>query len=107
MKKINYFLLTKSIGFGLNSLSFLQPKKATQIAYRLFSEPRKGKLFKDNLPDVLKNIPSQQFPVAKHICKLTFGKEIKMLFYSFTAGKVMQHVGKNYCLFCKKREVPL
>lgn len=63
MKKINYFLLTKSIGFGLNSLSFLQPKKATQIAYRLFSEPRKGKLFKENLPDVLKNIPSQQLPV--------------------------------------------
>lgn len=62
MKKIKYFLLTKSIGFGLNSLSYIQPKKATQIAYRLFSEPRKGKLTKNNLPDVLKNIPSQRFP---------------------------------------------
>ena len=62
MKKIKYFLLTKSIGFGLNTLSYIQPKKATQIAYQLFSEPRKGKLTKDNLPYVLKNIPSQRFP---------------------------------------------
>lgn len=40
----------------------MQPKKATQIAYRLFSQPRKGKLTKDNLPEVLKNIPTQRFP---------------------------------------------
>jgi pimeloyl-ACP methyl ester carboxylesterase len=65
MKKIKYFLLTKAIGFGLNSWSYIQPKKATQIAYRLFSEPRRGKLIKDNLPDVLKNVPSQRFPADK------------------------------------------
>lgn len=62
MKKINYFLLTKSIGFGLNSLSFLRPTKATQIAYRLFSEPRKGKLSKENLPDILKIPAIRSFP---------------------------------------------
>ena len=61
MKKLKYFLLTKSIGLGLNSLSYLQPKTATKIAYRLFSEPRKGKLTKENLPEVLKNIPMQRF----------------------------------------------
>lgn len=65
MKKIKYFLLTKAIGFGLNSWSYIQPNKATQIAYRLFSEPRRGKLTKDNLPDVLKNVPSQRFPADK------------------------------------------
>ncbi len=66
MKKIKYFLLTKSIGFGLNTLSYFQPKKATQIAYRLFSEPRKGKLLKENLPDFLLDIPSQRFPADEH-----------------------------------------
>lgn len=66
MKKIKYFLLTKSIGFGLNVLSYFQPKKATQIAYRLFSEPRKGKLLKDNLPNFLLDIPSQRFPADEH-----------------------------------------
>ena len=66
MKKIKYFLLTKSIGFGLNTLSYFQPKKATQIAYRLFSEPRKGKLLKDNLPNFLLDIPSQRFPADEH-----------------------------------------
>lgn len=66
MKKLKYFLLTKSIGFGLNLLSYLRPKKATAIAYRLFSEPRKGKLLKDNLPNFLLDIPSQRFPADAH-----------------------------------------
>ncbi|WP_396177819.1 alpha/beta hydrolase [Flavobacterium sp.] len=66
MKKIKYFLLTKSIGFGLNSLSYFQPKKATKIAYRLFSKPRRGKLVKDNLPNFLQNIPSQRFFADEH-----------------------------------------
>ncbi len=66
MQKIKYLLLTKSIGFGLNTLSYFRPKKATQIAYRLFSEPRKGKLLKDNLPNFLLDIPSQRFPADEH-----------------------------------------
>lgn len=54
MKKIKYLLLTKSVGFYINFLSFVNPKKATLIAYKLFSEPRIGKLSKDNLPEILK-----------------------------------------------------
>lgn len=61
MKKIKYFLLTKSVGFGLNVVSYFQPKKAALIAYRLFSEPRKGKLHKENLPQMLQNVPLQNF----------------------------------------------
>lgn len=61
MKKLKYFLLTKSVGFGLNNLSYFQPQKATSIAYRLFSEPRKGKLTKGNLPEILQNIPTENF----------------------------------------------
>lgn len=62
MKKLKYYFLTKSIGLGLNSLSYLHSKSATKIAYRLFSEPRKGKLTKENLPEVLRNIPTQRIP---------------------------------------------
>nr|WP_288834892.1 alpha/beta hydrolase [uncultured Flavobacterium sp.] len=54
MKKALYFLFTKSIGLYINLLSFIFPKKANQLAYALFSEPRDGKLLKEKLPNVLK-----------------------------------------------------
>lgn len=59
MKKAFYFLLTKSIGFYLNLMSHVFPKKATQLAHALFSEPRKGKLTPDNLPKVLQEAFSE------------------------------------------------
>ncbi|MSP85043.1 MAG: alpha/beta hydrolase [Flavobacteriaceae bacterium] len=55
MKKINYFLLTKSIGFYINVLSFISPKRATQKAYYLFSIPRKGKITLNSIPEILQN----------------------------------------------------
>ncbi len=55
MKKTYYFFLTKSIGMYINFLSFIYPKKATQIAHILFSNPRKGKFTIDNLPKTLKD----------------------------------------------------
>ncbi len=55
MKKIKYFLLTKSVGFYINVLSFIQPDKANTLAYKLFSEPRKGKLNREKLPKILQN----------------------------------------------------
>ena len=54
MKKTFYFLLTRSVGFYINLISFAFPKKATQLAHSFFSEPRKGKLTKDKLPKTLK-----------------------------------------------------
>lgn len=53
MKKTLYFLFTKSIGLYINVLSFIYPKKANQLAYALFSEPREGRLLKENLPQIL------------------------------------------------------
>ena len=55
MQKIKYFLITKSVGLYINLLSFIQPDKANALAYKLFSEPRKGKLKKEVLPKVLQN----------------------------------------------------
>lgn len=53
MKKAFYFLLTKSIGVYINLLSFLYPKKATQMAHGYFSQPRKGKFTTENIPKTL------------------------------------------------------
>lgn len=61
MKKVKYFLLTKSIGLYINSLSYIHPKKASLLAYRLFSEPRIGKLKKENLPLVLQDAKTETF----------------------------------------------
>ncbi|GEP50467.1 alpha/beta hydrolase [Flavobacterium noncentrifugens] len=54
MRKLKYFLLTKSIGLYINFLSYTHPKKATLLAYKLFSNPREGRLSKENLPEILK-----------------------------------------------------
>jgi alpha-beta hydrolase superfamily lysophospholipase len=54
MKKIPFFVLTKSLGLYINLLSYVSPQKASLLAYRLFSEPREGKLLKDRLPEILK-----------------------------------------------------
>ena len=54
MKKNSQLIVVKTIGIYLNFLSFLHLEKAKNIAYQLFSQPRKGKLKKDKLPKVLK-----------------------------------------------------
>lgn len=55
MKKIQYFIITKSVGLYINVIGFFLPEKAKLIAYGIFSQPRKGKLKKDTLPKTLKN----------------------------------------------------
>jgi len=61
LKKLKYFLLTKTVGIYLNCLILVSAKKAAEMAYQLFSEPRKGKLEKDNLPEFLKNSKMQSY----------------------------------------------
>ena len=87
MRKLKYFLLTKSIGFYINFLSYAHPKKATLLAYKLFSNPRDGRLSKENLPEILKKaqhetlqFEDQQFhsytwPGNDHIILLIHGWE--------------------------------
>ncbi|MGO4818175.1 alpha/beta fold hydrolase [Flavobacterium sp. W22_SRS_FP1] len=66
MKKIIYLFYAKSIGVYINFLSFVFPEKATQIAYNLFSEPRKGRLIKTSLPTVLQNSDNETFQHNGH-----------------------------------------
>ncbi len=55
MKKVQYFLITKSVGLYINLISYFLPEKAKLLAYGIFSQPRKGKLKKDKLPKSLQN----------------------------------------------------
>ncbi|WP_413999201.1 alpha/beta fold hydrolase [Flavobacterium sp. W1B] len=66
MKKSIYFVFTKSVGLYINFLSFVFPEKATQLAYSLFSEPRKGKLSKANFPKVLQGAENETFQHNEH-----------------------------------------
>jgi pimeloyl-ACP methyl ester carboxylesterase len=66
MKKMLFFIFTKSIGLYINVLSFVFPKKASQLAYAFFSEPREGKLSKTNLPEILQEAQSETFHLEEH-----------------------------------------
>lgn len=70
MKKLSYFFFTKSIGLYLNFLSFFFPNKATQIAYSLFSQPRKGKLSLQKLPNILKEATFETLNFDKHYIQI-------------------------------------
>lgn len=61
MGKITYFLFTKSVGLYINLVGFLSPKKATRLAYKLFSEPREGKISREKMPVVLQNLTYESF----------------------------------------------
>ena len=61
MKKLKYFILTKTIGLYINLLSNVNPKKAAQLAYELFSEPREGKLSPEHLPKILQKAEKATF----------------------------------------------
>ncbi len=54
MQKALNYIITKLLGFYINALGYISPKKATALAYKYFSEPRDGRLVKDGLPDILK-----------------------------------------------------
>ncbi len=61
MKRFLFFITTKSYGAYINLLCFIAPKKATLLAYSLFSQPRKGKLNTTNLPPFLAEAQKETF----------------------------------------------
>ncbi|KGO90267.1 alpha/beta hydrolase [Flavobacterium suncheonense] len=52
--KIPYYVLTKSIGLYINALSYVNPEKASKLAYKYFTEPREGRLSRKSIPQILK-----------------------------------------------------
>lgn len=65
MQKIQFFIITKAIGFYLNCLSYVNVEKAKNKAYQLFSKPRKGKLKKEELPKTLQSATLETFEYNK------------------------------------------
>lgn len=61
MKKIRFFVLTKSIGLYINVLSYFAPGRAVVLAYKVFSEPRVGRLSKEKLPKILSDVVTETF----------------------------------------------
>ncbi|WGK94595.1 MULTISPECIES: alpha/beta hydrolase [Flavobacterium] len=65
MKQFLFFITTKSYGIYINLLCFISPKKATLLAYSLFSQPRKGKLNSSKLPSFLAEAKKETFEKNK------------------------------------------
>jgi pimeloyl-ACP methyl ester carboxylesterase len=61
MQKIQFFLITKSLGLYLNLLSYINLENAKSKAYQLFTQPRKGKLNKEKLPKILQAATLETF----------------------------------------------
>jgi alpha-beta hydrolase superfamily lysophospholipase len=61
MKRFLFFITTKSYGAYINLLCFIAPKKATLLAFSLFSHPRKGKLNSNQLPPFLAEAKKETF----------------------------------------------
>jgi len=53
MDKTIQFILVKSVGLYINTLSYIAPKKAFALAYKLFSQPRKGRITEHKIPKTL------------------------------------------------------
>lgn len=66
MKKVQYFIITKSIGFYINILSIFAPQKAKHLAYSLFSEPRKGRIKLEKLPKTLASARQETLQYNEH-----------------------------------------
>ena len=61
MKRFLFFITTKSYGAYINLLCLIAPKKATLLAFSLFSHPRKGKLTTTHLPPFLAEAKKETF----------------------------------------------
>jgi predicted alpha/beta hydrolase family esterase len=66
LKKSIRFIVVKSVGQYINLLHFISPKKALKLSYTLFSNPRVGKISKENLPAVLQGTHKETFQHDEH-----------------------------------------
>jgi pimeloyl-ACP methyl ester carboxylesterase len=59
MQKLVSTIIKKSVGLYINTLSYVNPARAAKLAYKFFSEPRDGRLAKDQLPEVLQSAQAE------------------------------------------------
>ncbi|MBF4470376.1 alpha/beta fold hydrolase [Flavobacterium sp. HJJ] len=61
LKKSIQFLFVKSVGQYINLLSFVHPKNALNLSYKLFTNPRVGKIQENQLPEILQGTIKEKF----------------------------------------------
>ncbi len=66
MKSLKTFLLTKSVGSYINLMSYWNTEKAFRLAYRLFSQPRAGRLNQLKLPTILESAKHETLSIDEH-----------------------------------------
>ncbi|WP_395042958.1 alpha/beta fold hydrolase [Flavobacterium sp.] len=66
MKQIIQKIVIKSIGLYINLLSYVLPDKSFAIAYKLFSEPRKGKIKNHKIPKTLQKAIHETHILNEH-----------------------------------------
>lgn len=66
MKKTLNNVIAKSLGMYINILSFVLPKKSLKVAYYFFSQPRKGRFSKKELPKILSTSELLSFNHNEH-----------------------------------------
>jgi pimeloyl-ACP methyl ester carboxylesterase len=66
IKKGIRFITLKSVGTYINFLSYVRPQKAMELSYALFSQPRVGRLKKEELPKVLRHAETEIFHHNEH-----------------------------------------
>jgi len=66
MKRIFTTVLVKTIGFYINLLSYVFPRKATKLAYKFFSEPREGRLNPNLIPEILQDAEIEFISIETH-----------------------------------------
>lgn len=81
MQKLLTFIISKTLGLYINILSYIQPEKASRLAYKFFSEPRNGRLIKEQLPEILKGADAEIITHDEFIFQMYTwpGNDIKVL----------------------------
>jgi predicted alpha/beta hydrolase family esterase len=66
LKKSIRFIVVKSVGQYINLLLFVRPKKALHLSYALFSQPKIGRISKENIPSILQDTHKETLHHNEH-----------------------------------------
>jgi pimeloyl-ACP methyl ester carboxylesterase len=103
MKKVVQFLIVKSVGSYINLLSYIAPKKSFALAYKLFSEPQKGKIKPNAVPKTLQKAEQESHTLNQHqfqTYKWNGNEDIILLIHGWESNtsrwkKLLNHLKKT------------
>jgi len=103
MQKIKQFIILKSVGAYINILSYVLPKKSFMLAYKLFSEPRKGRIKPNSIPKILHSAEHETHILNENLFqtyKWNGSEDIILLIHGWESNasrwkKLLQHLKKT------------